>query len=224
MPNGHSKLAKLRSDQRIPRLRTRGRANRQKLLDAAEGLVESCGGQPMRFSEVFAAAGVSRGSAYRIYDGMDDLMQDLASFWIRSFIAYVNGAERIRQPGSWMQLSDHLVAEAAAYWIETAAALRALPRGRSNISGSYRAALKDLTKAVADTFERYFFMPKSSDWSSALGMYTSLGDTMFADALHCEGRISERRLAETQKICRTYLSFYLPTELRAKFEARGDSS
>jgi len=224
MSSGHSKLANLRSDQRIPRLRTRGRANRQKLLDVAQGLIESCGGRSIRFSDVFAAAGVSRGSAYRIYNGMDDLMQDLASSWVQDFVAYVNGAERIGQPGSWTQLSDHLVAGAAAYWTEAAAALRALPRGRSNISGSHRAAVRDLTKAIADTFERYFFMPKNSDWLSALGMYTSLGDTIFSDALHREGRISERRLAEAQKICRTYLSFYLPTELRVRLEARGDSS
>ena len=78
-----------RSDRRIPKLRTRGRANRDRLLTEAQRLIEEQGGKPVRFSDVFEAAGVSRGSAYRIYNGIDDLMQDLASTWINGFVAHL---------------------------------------------------------------------------------------------------------------------------------------
>ena len=216
MPDGQSIPAGLRSDRRIPKLRTRGRANRQKLLAEAQQLIEEQGGRPIRFSEVFAAAGVSRGSAYRIYNGIEDLMQDLASFWINNFVAYVRSAEPIPQPESWEHLSDHLVAHAASYWAETADTLHVLPRVRSNLPESYRAAVRDLTKAIADTFDQYFVMPQISDWLSILAMYTSLGDSIFADAVRREGHISEQRLVEAQKICNTYLSFYLPIWLQAR--------
>ena len=213
MPDGQSVPAGSRSDQRIPKLRTRGRANRQKLLAMAQQLIEKHAGQPVRFSDVFEAANVSRGSAYRIYNGIEDLMQDLASSWINNFVAYVKAAAPIIQPESWVALSDHLVARAAEYWVETADTLRVLPRVRSNAPESYRAAVSDLTKAVADTFDRYFVMPEIPDWPSVLVMYTSLGDMIFSDAVRREGYISEIRLVEAQKICSTYLSFHLPTRL-----------
>ena len=213
MPDGQSVPAGSRSDQRIPKLRTRGRANRQKLLAMAQQLIEKHAGQPVRFSDVFEAANVSRGSAYRIYNGIEDLMQDLASSWINNFVAYVKAAAPIIQPESWVALSDHLVARAAEYWVETADTLRVLPRVRSNAPESYRAAVSDLTKAVADTFDRYFVMPEIPDWPSVLAMYTSLGDMIFSDAVRREGYISEIRLVEAQKICSTYLSFHLPTRL-----------
>ena len=213
MPEGQSVSAGSRSDQRIPKLRTRGRANRQKLLATAQHLIEEHAGQPVRFSDVFEAAKVSRGSAYRIYNGVEDLMQDLASSWINNFVAYVKDAAPLTQPESWVELSDHLVARAAEYWIETADTLRVLPRVRTNAPESYRTAVNDLTRTVADTFDRYFVMPEIPDWPSVLAMYTSLGDMIFSDAVRREEHISEIRLVEAQKICYTYLSFYLPTRL-----------
>lgn len=213
MPGGKANDSALRSDKRIPKLRTRGRANRDKLLGEAQRLIEGSGGQQPRFSEVFKAAKVSRGSAYRIYDGIEDLMQDLASSWMNRFVHYVHDFERIDQPGSWMELSDQLIERAAQYWINFSATLQALPRVRTNTPDSYRAAVKDLTRVIAGTFDRYFVMPQINDWLPTLGMYTSLADSIFADAVRREGRISEQRIVEAQKICNTYLSFYLPTGL-----------
>lgn len=218
MQDGQSPLEGSRSNQQIPKLRTRGRANRKRLLAAAQKLIEKAGGQPIRFSDVFKAAGVSRGSAYRIYDGIEDLLQDLASSWINNFVESVRKSKPTIQPDSWMDLSDHLVAHAAAYWFDTRDTLRVLPRVRSNLPESYRAAVRDLTQSFADAFDQYLVMPDIPDWLSVLAMYTSLGDTIFSDAARREGHISEQRLVEAQKICTTYLSFYLPTWLLAKVD------
>ena len=68
-----------RSEQRIPKLRTRGRENRRKLLAEAERMLLEDNGGSLKFSDIFEAAGVSRGSAYRIYINVDDLLQDLAT-------------------------------------------------------------------------------------------------------------------------------------------------
>ncbi len=216
MAQGHSASAKIRSDRRIPKLRTRGRANRKKLLAEAQRLIEVNKGRPIRFSEVFEGAGVSRGSAYRIYNGLTDLMQDLSSSWISNFVEYIKDTEPEDQMDSWQQLSDHLLVRAATYWIETADTLRVLPRVRSNVPASYRTAVNEMTAAVSDIFDRYFVMPEIPDWSAILAMYTSIGDIMYADAIRREGRISEQRLREAQKICSTYLAFYLPTWLPAR--------
>jgi hypothetical protein len=59
-------------------------------------------------------------------------------------------------------------------------------------------------------------MPEIPSWLAVLGMYTLLGDTIFADAVRREGYISEKPLREAQKICRTYLSFHLPRELSGR--------
>lgn len=216
MPSIEYPLVRSRSDRRIPKLRTRGRANRERLLTVAQDLIEEYGSRPIRFSDVFEAAGVSRGSAYRIYNGVDDLMQDLVSSWINEFVRYVKEGEALAQPESWGQLSDHLVAKASQYWDMTSDTLRVLPRVRSNVPESYRVAVKDLTRAFSETFETYFEVPEVPDWLAVLGMYISLGDTIFADAVRREGHISEKRLHEAQAICRAYLAFYLPEQLPAK--------
>lgn len=205
--------ANSRSDQRIPKLRTRGRANRERLLAEAQRLIEENSGKPLRFSDVFQSAGVSRGSAYRIYNGIDDLMQDLASTWINDFVSYIRSADMDVEVESWAELSDLIVVRGAEYWVKTADTLRVLPRVRSNVPESYRQAVHDMTAAVADIFDRVFVIPEIEDWQLVLSMYTALGDTIFSDAVRREGFVSEKRLAEAQKICTTYLSFYLPTWL-----------
>lgn len=216
MATREARISGTRSDKRIPKLRTRGRANRQKLLAEAERMMEETGGKPIRFSDIFEAAGVSRGSAYRIYNGIDDLMQDLASAWINNFVAYIKSTDSSPDVETWVQLSDRLLMTSAAYWLETEETLRVLPRVRSNVPESYKQAVKDLTKAVADIFERTFDIPEIPDWLAVVGMYTQIADAVFSDAVRREGRISEQRLLEAQKLCSTYLSFYLPPWLPAR--------
>jgi AcrR family transcriptional regulator len=216
MATRESKVSNTRSDKRIPKLRTRGRANRQKLLAEAERMMEKTGGQPVRFSDIFEAAGVSRGSAYRIYNGVDDLMQDLASEWINNFVVYLKEADIGIHADSWTALSDKVVQTSAAYWFETEETLRVLPRVRSNVPESYKSAVKDLTRAVADVLEQHFVVPEIPDWLAVVGMWVQLADTVFTDAVRREGRISESRLAEAQKICSTYLSIYLPAWLPSR--------
>lgn len=203
----------IRSDIRIPKLRTRGRANRQKMLTAVQRLIEAQGEQPVRFSDVFEQAGVSRGSAYRIYDGIEDLMQDLASSWIDNFVAYMREAVPKSRPATWPQLVDEFVSAGSEYWDQTADILRVLPRVRSNVPESYRQSVKDLTLLLAEIFDQHFEVPAIPEWLSVLALFTSLCDTIFADSVRRDGRVSKQRLLETQKICTTYLSFYLPEEL-----------
>jgi AcrR family transcriptional regulator len=211
-----AKLPNTRSDHRIPKLRTRGRANRQKMLTAAERVMEETGGKPIRFSDIFEAAGVSRGSAYRIYNGIDDLMQDLASAWINNFVAYLSSDEAVSGITTWKQLSDRLVDSTADYWRETEETLRILPRVRSNVPQSYKQAAKDMTRAIASIYERHFVIPDVPDWLAVVGMYTQIGDVVFSDAVRRDGQISEQRLFEAKTLCSTYLALYLPSSLPAR--------
>lgn len=208
-----------RSEQRIPKLRTRGRNNRRKLLAEAERLLLESGGDQLKFSAVFEAAGVSRGSAYRIYIGIDDLLQDLAAEWISNFVDYLKSSDPGTQPANWAQLSDFIVKWAAAYWAETADTLRVLPRIRSNTPASYNHAVRALSDCLADIFDRYFVIPEVPGWSSRLAFFTQLCDISFSDAVRSEGHISEERLIETEALCRTYLAFHLPARLPARNQA-----
>jgi hypothetical protein len=69
---------------------------------------------------------------------------------------------------------------------------------------------------LADKYDEYFVIPVVPEWRAVLAMYISLGDMIFADAVRREGRISEQRLLEAQKISNTYMSFYLPSWLQAR--------
>ena len=207
------KSIKSRSEQRIPKLRTRGRENRRRLMAEAQRLLLERGGAPLRFSDVFEAAGVSRGSAYRIYIGIDDLLQDLATEWINNFVEFLKSEDQGQSPDNWGELSDHIVQRCADYWMETSSTLRVMPRIRSSEPSSYRAAVHALSEVVALLFNRYFVIPDVPDWLKKMAFYTQICDITFSDAVRSERHISEQRISEAQALCRTYLSFYLPNWL-----------
>lgn len=205
-----------RSTQRIPKLRTRGRENRRKLLREAQRLMLENNGAPLKFSDVFEAAGVSRGSAYRIYIGIDDLLQDIAAAWVNDFVEHLRDFRPQQQPRSWIQLSDCIVASGADFWEKTSDTLRLLPRIRSREPAKYREAVRSMSQCLVDIFDRHFVVPDIPHWSHKLGFYTEICDTTFADAVRTEGMISEARLNEAQTLCRTYLGFHLPDNLPAR--------
>lgn len=199
-----------RSEERIPKLRTRGRANRRKLLREAERLLAENQGDSLRFSDVFESAGVSRGSAYRIYIGIDDLMQDLASEWISNFVAYLAEVNPRHVPESWQELSDFVVERATGYWTHTADTLRVMPRVRSNAPASYKISLRELSHCIADIFDRFFEMPEVENWHGKLSFFVQLCDAVFSDSVRFNDRITTERMAEAQALGRTYLAFHLP--------------
>lgn len=202
-----------RSEQRIPKLRTRGRENRRRLLAEALRLLLESDGAPLKFSDVFEAADVSRGSAYRIYMGIDDLLQDLATEWINNFVASLKSADPGTQPENWAQLSDFIVKRGADYWAETADTMRVLPRIRSSAPSSYNQAVRALAECIALIFDRYFAIPEVPGWRSRIAFFAQICDICFSDAIRSEGHIGEQRVIEAQTLCRTYLAFYLPTWL-----------
>ncbi|MGI9234625.1 MAG: TetR/AcrR family transcriptional regulator [Woeseiaceae bacterium] len=206
-----------RSVDKIPKLRSRGRENRRKLIREAQRLMldEQRADVP-KFSDVFEAAGVSRGSAYRIYDGIEDLFQDIATEWVNNFVAFLRGSEPDTRPESWSEISDFIVRRGAVYWAATAETLRLLPRLRANQPGSYRLAVKAMSQVLVDTFDRYFIVPEIPHWSHKLGFLTELCDLTFADAVRTEGFISEERIKQASEMGRKYLSFHLPAELPAR--------
>lgn len=205
-----------RSEQRIPKLRTRGRENRRRLLAEAERLLLESDGSPLRFSDVFEAAEVSRGSAYRIYIGIDDLLQDLATEWINNFVDFLNNSSPASPPETWAELSDFIVHRAADYWAETADTMRVLPRVRSSAPSSYSAAVRAMTNCISEIFNRYFEVPAIPGWNSKMAFYTQICDIAFADAVRGERHISDQRITEAATLTRTYLAFYLPTWLPAR--------
>ena len=207
-----------RSEQRIPKLRTRGRENRRRLLAEAERLLLESDGTPLKFSDVFEAADVSRGSAYRIYIGVDDLLQDLAAEWINNFADYLTAIDLETEPENWATLSNTIVQRGAEYWAETANTLKVLPQIRSNAPASYREAVRTMSDCLAIIFNRYFVVPEVPGWLTKLSFFTQICDLTFADAVRNDGYISEERRIEAEILCRTYLAFHLPARLPARGE------
>ncbi len=210
-----------RSEHRIPKLRSRGRENRRRLLAEAERLLLESDGKPVKFSDVFEAAGVSRGSAYRIYIGIDDLLQDLASEWINNFVEFLKTSDPGEPPETWLQLSDFIVRRGADYWAETSDTMRVLPRIRLNAPSSHGNAVRAMSNGVSEIFNRYFVVPEVPDWYSKMAFYTQICDISFADAIRSEGQISEQRVTEAATLARTYLAFHLPTRLPTRNPSGG---
>ncbi|MDX1517595.1 MAG: TetR/AcrR family transcriptional regulator [Woeseiaceae bacterium] len=212
-----------RSEQRIPKLRSRGRANREKLLRCAEQMLADNNGRAWRFSDVFEAAGVSRGSAYRIYNGIDDLMHDLAADWVQNFVQHLATVRPEQPPETWMQLTDFIIKSGAEYWAMTKNRLRAMPRVRSNAPASYKAAVKDLSDCLARLYDRYFHVPDIPDWHDKLAFATQLVDFAYSDAVRKEGAINGDRLREAQTLAKTYFGFYLPPSVPPRERPRARS-
>lgn len=135
-------------------------------------------------------AGVSRGSAHRIYIGIDDLMQDLASEWITNFVVYLSDLRPEHAPENWQEFSDLIIERATAYWTQTADTLRVMPQVRSDSPATYKTALRELSHCIADA--------------------------VFSDSVRVQNRITDKRMAEAQVLCRTYLSFHLPNWIPAR--------
>jgi len=209
-----------RSELRIPKLRTRGRENRRRLLAEAERLLLENSGATLKFSDVFEAADVSRGSAYRIYIGVDDLMQDLATEWIYNFVDFLNSVDPDEPPENWSQISDYIIQRSAEYWAATADTMRILPRIRSNAPASYSHAVRTISECLSGIFNRYFDVPELPGWMSKLAFFTQICDITFSDAVRSEGYISEERRIEAETLCRAYLAFHLPPRLPARNQAR----
>ncbi|NNF40754.1 MAG: TetR/AcrR family transcriptional regulator [Woeseiaceae bacterium] len=210
----------VRSVKKIPKLRSRGRENRRKLLREAQRLMlQQPDASSVKFSDVFEAAGVSRGSAYRIYDGIEDLLQDIATDWVVNMAAYLRGSRPEIRPATWAELSNFLVRRGAEYWVATEGTLRLLPRLRNASPGSYRLALEAMGLCVGDIFERYFTMPEIPLWPEKLSFYIQLCDITFADSMRTEGRVSEQRIVEAETLMHTYLAFFLPVDLPKKRQA-----
>ena len=184
------------------------------MLREAERLLVAAGGEPVRFSDIFEAAGVSRGSAYRIYIGMDDLLQDLAAEWVYNLTAFLEQ----ERPGTvfttWMELSDDIVERASRYWNVTAETHKVLPRIGTTSDPNYRHAVNELGASIAAEFDRALQMPRIPAWRQKLSLYTQILDVAFSDAVRATGRVDDSRVAEAQALCRTQLSFYLPADTR----------
>ncbi len=178
-------------------------------------MLENNGAQ-LKFSDVFEAAGVSRGSAYRIYIGIDDLLQDIATAWVKDFVENLSRFDPETYPDSWAQLSDLVIRSGAEYWDRTSDTLRLLPRIRSREPASYRKAVQSMSQCLVDIFDRFFVVPEIPHWSHKLGFYTEICDMVFADAVRTEGHVSDQRLDEAMTLCRAYLGFHLPVELPAR--------
>lgn len=193
------------------------------MLRIAERMLAENGGEVLKFADVFHAAGVSRGSAYRIYNGIEDLLQDLAGEWLGNFVSYLSVMEFEEPPPDWMALSDRIVERGARYWTDTAETLKVLPRIISSAPETYGAAVKSLSECLDRLFSRYFEMPPIPGWQQKLAFYTQLGDAVYADAMRLDGRVGQQRLVEAQTLCRTYLAFHLPSDLppRSSSAVRG---
>ena len=173
-------------------------------------------GSPMRFCDVFESAGVSRGSAYRIYGDIDDLMNDLSADWVEQFVEHLSGVQPPTPPGTWIELTDFIIESGADYWTSTENTLRVMPRVRSNAPASYKAAVHALADMLERLYDRYFVVPRIPDWHSKLVFATQLCDFAYSEAVRADGAITPVRLREAQILCRTYLGFYLPEMLRPR--------
>jgi len=209
-----------RSEERIPKLRTRGRENRRRLLAEAERRLLDSDGSPLKFSDLFKAAGVSRGSAYRIYISVDDLLQDLATEWLNNFADFMIAMDLEEDPENWTDLSNLIVQRGAGYWASTADTLRVLPRIRSNAPATYKQAVRTMSDCLAVLFNRYFVVPEVPGWLTKLSFYTQICDITFADAVRSEGSVSEERRKEAEVLCRTYLALHLPAWLPARSQVK----
>jgi len=185
----------------------------------AQRLMHEKPGVELKFSDVFEAAGVSRGSAYRIYIGIDDLLQDIATEWVVNFGDYLRSGDPETPPESWVQLSDFIVQRGADYWTATADTMRLLPRLRASGPKSYRLAVRTVSAAAGEVLDRYFATPDVPDWSRRLGFFVELCDLTFADAVRIEGRISQKRVLEAQILGRTCLALDLPANLPRRQKA-----
>ena len=194
--------------------RKSGIARRQKLLNAAQELLELHELDEISLGDVAAHADVPVGSAYHFYADIKDLYASLLAILEEELRTRLR--EPIRKPVcSWQDVVVVLIERGVAYFSKHPAAsqLTIGPKAPADLKMRDRRHDASLAGIVADQIDKYFVLPQFPERNQVFFRAVEIADLMFCLSVFEHGRITKQMNKEAAIAMTAYLSHYLSAEL-----------
>jgi AcrR family transcriptional regulator len=192
----------------------RGRIRRQKLLEAAEHLLENHPLDALTLGAVAKEAGVPKASAYHFYSDIFSLYAELSKAIGEELEALLR-AMPIRQSAGWeCVFSD--VLEQGALFLDGKASRRELIWGSKvplDIKRSDRQNDRKISKAILDRLIEIYNMPDFPRREEIFYQAIEIADLIFCLSMLDHGRLTKQAITDAQRAAIAYLRTYLPSEL-----------
>lgn len=198
-------------------LRRRGIARRDKLLAAAETLLQSRDMDAISLGDVALQAKVPKGSAYHFYLNIVDVYASLVALYDKELQAMMTAP--IRGPvGSWSEVIEILLDRAAEFYLRKPAARQLLIGPKTLPELKMRDRQNDVV--IGRIFENqvagFFVLPPVPNRSDVFFRSIEIADLMFCLSMLGHGMITEEMTLEAKRGAVAYLGSYLRAKLPRK--------
>ena len=194
------------------RLRARGKARRENLLDAACQLLTEKTVEEVSFKDIYERAEVPPGSAYHFFENLEAVHVGLMERFGQKFLSTLTTPFKPEETNTWCDLVDTLTIRAADYYAENPVA-RQVYMGATLPQGTITKENLAIGKVVEELFSEHFKLPEIKNQSLVFTLYPKLVNQVFAVSVTNHGTITPDLMEEATTVGKGYLKMYLPEKL-----------
>ena len=198
-------------------LRQRGIARRDKLLQAAETLLESREMDEISLGDVALQAKVPKGSAYHFYLNIVDVYASLVARYDKELQAMMTAP--LRGPvGAWPEVVEILLDRAAEFYLRKPSARQLLVGPKTLPELKMRDRQNDVLigRIFEDQVASFFALPAVPNRSEVFFRSVEIADLMFCLSMLRHGVITQEMTQEAKRGSVAYLGSYFPAKLPRK--------
>ena len=196
----------------IKHTQARGRARRQRLLDAARVLLKDQELDQVSISAVADQAGIPVSSAYHFYPDITELYKGLA----REIALEMIGSYRTTKAATeWEDIATHFVNESKTFFNMDPAASQLMLGPKAAAEIKHAACREDYRfgEYLLSAIGGHFTLPFLERMRERFFVAAQIIDLIFSLSFVANGRVSEDDCAEAAAAAVAYLGLYLPRHL-----------
>lgn len=201
--------------QAIPQgraMRVRGRARKEKLLDAACELLSKQCAADVTFKDVYECAGVPAGSAYHFFNNIESVFVALKERFNLELTKTLDKPLQDEKVHSWDDIGNELIDRVMSFYSRHPAARHTLMRTDFPHGRIYESDRRD-GKRTELLFDRHFVLPDIANRSMIFIMAVKIVNLMFAMSCLQQRQIDDQMCSEAKTAAIGYLKMYLPEKL-----------
>ncbi|MDB6092191.1 MAG: transcriptional regulator, TetR family [Gammaproteobacteria bacterium] len=198
-------------------LRQRGIARRDKLLAAAETLLQSREMDAISLGDVALQAKVPKGSAYHFYLNIVDVYASLVALYDKELQAIMTAPIR-SAVGAWSEVVEILLDRAGEFYLRKPSARQLLIGPKTLPELKMRDRQNDVVigRIFEDQVANFFVLPVVPNRSEVFFRSVEIADLMFCLSMIGHGLITEEMTQEAKRGAVAYLGSYFPAKLPRK--------
>jgi AcrR family transcriptional regulator len=193
------------------RMRKRGEARMEQLLDAALSLLRDREWSEITFRDIYEHAEIPPGSAYHFFDNIDAIHSTLIDKIHRQLMDHMFIP---RTTSTWLQYIDHFVDSAIRFYNANIVARRLLV---GSLNHHYTNPADRLSgQGLERALDMHFILPEISNRTNIFIIATKLGHLVICMSCVQSGIVTEEMAVECKAAIKGYLRMYLPEILEKR--------